>query len=428
MKSSINVNTEVPVNVKSTLEEWEEIYISIKATAIAKEWKNTLIALSLAIKLHDGQFRKGGEPYIIHPLQVCKYLISLKEGTDIRCAAALLHDVAEDCDIANPTEVFVKEYGLASEIAKIVLILTKPKNYKKTDPTEENYYEGIKKNKDALLIKISDRANNLSTVDAFTKEKMIKYVDETKRLVYGLCRYGKEYYPEHSNAITIMKYQIQSICETIESLFDISTTVPNPLRYRKTFIFLRDYSIGKEMENTQKAVFISNKFHKDDTRSNGEPFILHPLRVCSYLIALKVNDDVTCAAALLHEIIKMDKLKGEWLELFNKENLDPEVLNLVKLYTKPTNMSIDEYYDNLKKDIRVIMVRLSNRAHTCTRLSTYTKEEKIAYIFETKKYIADLCTYAQETYPKYWDQIEIMKFHIFSICRIVESLEEIKTK
>lgn len=409
-------------NIVETLENWEEIYISIKATAIALEWKNTLIALSLAIKFHDGQLRKGGEPYIIHPLIVCKYLINLKVGTDIVCATALLHDVVEDCNIGDPYKLFVNEYNLDKQIVDKVMILSKPKDYKTTDPTEEKYYERISKDKEALIIKLSDRANNLSTIDAFTKEKMIKYVNETKNLIYGLCKYGKSYYPEYSNAITIMKYQIQSICETIEALFDIAPINSIPSNYRKTFIFVRSYSINKNLQNTQRAIFIANKLHKDDVRVTGDPFIIHPLRVCSYLIALKVNNDFACAAALLHEVLKRCNFPNNGQELVDTYNLNPKVLELIRLLTKTNDMTNEQYYDNLKKDKYAIMIKLSNRAHTCTRLSTYTSEEKEAYILETKTHISKLCKDAQEEYPEFWDQIEIMKYHIFSICSIVEAI------
>lgn len=408
-----------------TLTNWEETFISIKATAIAREMKNTLIALSLAFQLHDGQFRKGGDPYIIHPLLVCKYLINLQIYDDITCAAALLHDVIEDCNIDSPYEFF-SSYEIDNQVVDLVFILTKPKDYKKTDPKEEKYYERIKKDKRAAIIKLSDRANNLSTIDAFTKEKMIKYVNETKTLIYDLCKYCKSYYPDYSNAVTIMKYQIQSICESIESLFDIKPLSSDPLNYRKTFIFVRDYSIGKGLENTQKSIFIANKLHKGDLRKSGDPFIIHPLRVCSYLIALKINNDYVCSAALLHEVLKRCNLKNNGQELVDIYGLAPEILELIRILTKERGMSNDDYYNRLRKSKYAILIKLSNRAHTCTRLSNYSDEEKLNYILETKTYIAKLCTDTQEEHPEYWDQIEIMKYHIFSICKVVEAVIKLK--
>lgn len=408
---------------KETLENCDEIYISIKATAIAREMKNTIIALSVANQLHRGQLRKSGEPYIIHPLLVCKSLVNLDINDDVTYAAALLHDVKEDCKLSKEQtyEMLCEKYGLDKEIADLVILLSKDPDYKMKDPEEKNYYEKIKKVPKATIIKIADRAHNLSTADAFNKEKMLKYVKETN-LTYELCKYGKAYYPQYSNAITIFKYQIQSICETIEALYDVTPILVDPLKYRKTFVFVRDYSIGKNLKNTQKAIFVANKLHKGDVRRTGDPFILHPLRVCSYLIALRVNNDIVCSAALLHEVLKRCDLPKKGNELVEDYELDPEILETIKILTKPESMSKDEYYKRLMTNKYAIMVKLSNRAHTCTRLAAYSDEEKKEYILETKKYITKLCTEAQEEHPEYWEQIEIMSYHIFSICKIVETI------
>ena len=55
----------------------EKYYNSIKKYAKRYKLKNTKIALDLAIMLHQDQFRDGGAPYIIHPLEATNYLILL---------------------------------------------------------------------------------------------------------------------------------------------------------------------------------------------------------------------------------------------------------------------------------------------------------------------------------------------------------------
>lgn len=409
-----------PSNVH--LSNWEEIYLFLKGYAIAKEMRNTLIALSIATRLHENQKRKGGAPYIIHPLEVTSYLINLGIDDDITCAAAILHDVVEDCDISDPYKELAEKYNLNKEIIDIVLLLTKPKDYKEKDPTLEKYYSKIKTNQKAAIIKLSDRANNLSTIDAFTKEKMIEYVNETKNLIFPLCKYGKAYYPEFSNAITIIKYQMVSICETIESLYDISPIPTSPTKYRKTLLFIRGYAKGKNMTNTLKALALSERLHEGQLRKCGDPFIIHPLRVTSYLISLKINDDVTCAAALLHEIFKHCNFDRESNDLVEKYGLDEEVLELIRIVSKPDNESNDNYYKALRLNSKALLIKLSNRANTCTRLSVLNDNKRKEYILENTKYIYPLCTYGKAYYPKFSDQIVNMKYHISSICRVVESI------
>lgn len=404
------------------LSNWEEIFLFLKGYAISKKMRNTLIALSVAYQFHAGQKRKGGSPYIIHPLEVASYLINLNIDDDNIISAAILHDVIEDCNIENPYQKLGKKYGINKEIIDIVLLLTKSKDYKKTDPTQEIYYSKIKENKAALIIKLSDRANNLSTIDAFTKEKMISYVNETKELVFPICKYGKSYYPEYSNAITIMKYQMVSICETIESLYDISPIPTSPTKYRKTLIFIRGFAKGKNMSNTLKALALSERLHEGQKRKCGDPFIIHPLRVASYLISLKVYDDATIAASLLHEVFKHCNIKRDSNDLVSKYGLDPEVLELIRLVSKPDNLSNEEYYNKLKLNCKALLIKLSNRANTCTRLSVLNQEERSEYILENREYIYPLCTYGKAYYPEYSDQIVNMKYHISSICRVVESI------
>lgn len=404
------------------LSNWEEIYLFLKGYAIAKEMRNTLIALSVATQLHEHQKRKGGEPYIIHPLEVASYLINLNIDDDNTIAAAILHDVVEDCDIQNPYTDLCKKYDLSREVVDIVLLLTKSKDYKITDPNEEKYYSRIKTNKKALIIKLSDRANNLSTIDVFTKKKMINYVDETKNLIFPLCKYGKAYYPELSKAITIIKYQMVSICETIESLYDISPIPTSPTKYRKTLLFIRGFAKGRNMPNTLKALALSERLHEGQLRKCGDPFIIHPLRVASYLISLKINDDKIIAAALLHEIFKHCGINRESNELIERYELDKEVLQLIRLVSKPDNMSNDEYYELLRSNYKALLIKLSNRANTCTRLSVLDESERKEYILENTKYIFPLCTYGKAYYPKFSDQIVNMKYHISSICRVVESI------
>ena len=410
-----------PSNVH--LENWEETFLFIKGYAIAKEMRNTLIALSVASQLHANQKRKGGEPYLIHPLEVASYLINLSIDDDVTCAAAILHDVVEDCNIEDAYKELAQKYDLEKDVVKVVLLLTKEKNYKSGSSAETLYYQNIKSDKRALIIKLSDRANNLSTIDAFTKDKMIEYVSETRNLIFPLCKYGKAYYPEYSDAITIIKYQMVSICETIESLYEIDSNIPISLtKYRKTLLFIRGFAKGKHMPNTLKALALAERLHEGQLRKSGDPFIIHPLRVTSYLISLKVNDDVTCAAALLHEVYKHCNLDREGNELIDIYSLNPEVPKLIKLVSKPDNISYADYYEGIKSDYRALLIKLSNRANTCTRLSILNESERQEYIEENSNFIYPLCTYAKAYFPEFSDQIVNMKYHISSICRIVEAI------
>ena len=194
-----------------------KLYLYIKGFAMNGDMKNTLKALAIAKELHEGQYRKSGIPYIVHPLKVAIELIGLGYKDDVLLAAALLHDVIEDCNLPYNGKEFTTEYGLDEEVLEVVQLVTKQKGLELSI-----YFNKIKNNRKALLVKIADRVHNISTMTGtFSKEKMKEYVDETYKYILPLCKYGKNYYPEDSNAICMIKYHILSICEVIEGFLSL---------------------------------------------------------------------------------------------------------------------------------------------------------------------------------------------------------------
>ncbi|MDO4282007.1 MAG: HD domain-containing protein [Clostridia bacterium] len=403
------------------------IYNFIEEYATMNHYKNTLIALKVASKLHAGQTRKGGDPYIIHPLYITLKIIYSGTDDDITCAASLLHDVIEDDETMYKCNgsLLVTEYGLDFEVLRIVRLLTKPKDYKITDPKEEKYYKGVQSDIRATNIKLHDRTDNLSTIEVFKIEKMISYVDETKERVYPLL-VQKNYYPEYSQAFTNVKYVLRSNCEVIESILRRTPASIDFTGYQRTLFFIKGYAKGKNMPNTLKALSIACKLHEGQLRSIGDPFILHPLRVASYLINLKINDDTTCAAALLHEVFKKCNVTDGGIALTSKYDLSPEVFELVKLVSKPKEMSLDEYYLKLRLNPKALLIKLSNRANTCTILNTYEQEEIDEYISECISHLYPLCEYGTEHYKNFSHQINIMRSHIYQISNIVSFLTHLE--
>ncbi len=421
-------------------------YNYIKEYANRYNLQNTLMALDLAAELHNGQFRDSGFPYIIHPLEITNYLILLnirnaifdmnldvlhdkksaesqtEHDLDILFATSLLHDTIEDCKskLPNRGQEFVADYNLHPDILLYATILTKDK----TDPdyTLDGYFQKIFLYWQTSLIKLVDRVNNCSTIDSFTAPRMEKYVKETKQYFYTMASNLKNNYPWFSRQTTIIKYLFVSICETVASALDIKDII-NEENYYKTLYFIKGFSIGKpSMQNTLKAIPLAKKYYKDFTRKSGDAFIIHPLRVCSYLISLKIDDDIICAAALLHEIIKKCHLDYNGIEIVTENHLDFSVLELIRLVSNTEQYPIDLYYEALKQNPKAMLLKLSNRAHTCTALIDSSPSEIHSYVEECEKYIYPLCEYGIKHYPNYSYSIQIMYYHISSICNIVKSL------
>ena len=207
-------------------------YYFIKGYATGRGWFNTLMALPMGRHLHAGQTRRetanmNGErvrkPYYCHCMAVCSSLIAPDfplpdEKMDILCAAALLHDTIEDCNVGADGKVLL-DRGVSQEVVDIIKCLSKPSGA--TEYELSVYFNNIKKNPLALLIKIADRKNNTDTIYTFkTPQKLEGYIEETEKWVLPLCTYGKENYPYLSNGITILKSGIKTNISTIRAVME----------------------------------------------------------------------------------------------------------------------------------------------------------------------------------------------------------------
>lgn len=205
---------QIPMNdvfPKEDLVQYTKSFMFIKGFAVGRRLPQTHKALYVAQKLHDGQYRKDGAPYISHPLKVCSTLISYEIDDDATLAAALLHDVLEDCQDKLPQggQELVDVYHLSPEVLSLIQRLTKRSGM--TDHELNVYFKQIESDPKAALIKLSDRLHNSSTLYTFSNQKMEKYLRETNMFLLPMASYCKRYYPEYSNAFSILKSSIENM-------------------------------------------------------------------------------------------------------------------------------------------------------------------------------------------------------------------------
>lgn len=193
---------------------------------------NTMIALHLARGLHNGTYRKlpvvrNGEiykqPYLIHCLSVSKMLSDMwfpfsDEEKDILIASALCHDMIEDVPFENGGKELYKVFGLDKRVYEIVKLVSKKKN--PTEAEEEEYFSGIRNNRLALLVKLSDRGHNVSDLYNMKEWKIEEYIGETRKRYLPMCEYARENYPELTDVIEIMQDQIVVQTKTVQMLME----------------------------------------------------------------------------------------------------------------------------------------------------------------------------------------------------------------
>lgn len=147
-------------------------------------------AYEYAAAMHEGQFRKSGEPYITHPISVAVIVAELELDTDSVCAA-LLHDTIEDCKDKTNLDVLKKKFG--AEVAELVDGLTKLTDIhfeNKEDESIENLrkmFLAMSKDIRVILIKLADRLHNMRTLNAKSESRQRSIALETMHVYAPLA-------------------------------------------------------------------------------------------------------------------------------------------------------------------------------------------------------------------------------------------------
>jgi guanosine-3',5'-bis(diphosphate) 3'-pyrophosphohydrolase len=147
-------------------------------------------AYEYAKKAHRGQKRKTGESYIVHPLYAAYYVADLGLGKDT-VAAALLHDVLEDCGVTSAE--LKKEFNpTVAKLVKGVSDLRHTEDKKITKSSVENlrrFFIVAAKDIRAVIIKLADRLHNAYTIKGLSEERQKTYAKEIKLVFSALSDY-----------------------------------------------------------------------------------------------------------------------------------------------------------------------------------------------------------------------------------------------
>ena len=153
------------------------------------------LAYRFADQAHLGQMRKNGDPYITHPIAVAQICTEWKLDAQA-LAAALMHDVLEDCGVSK--QDMTERFGVA--IAELVDGLTKLDKLE-FDSREQNQAESFRKmllamarDVRVILIKLADRTHNMRTMGDMPRNKWGRISSETLEIYAPIAhRLGLNY-------------------------------------------------------------------------------------------------------------------------------------------------------------------------------------------------------------------------------------------
>ena len=165
-------------------EQYELLEKTVRAYNPAADFDHIREAFAYADRCHQGQKRKSGEPYIIHPLAVAQIVAEELKLDSESIEAALLHDVIEDTP-ATHEDVARMFSPTIADLVEGVSKLTRIQYATKEDEQMENLRKmliAMSKDIRVILIKVSDRLHNMRTMEYQSPEKQKQKSLETMEI------------------------------------------------------------------------------------------------------------------------------------------------------------------------------------------------------------------------------------------------------
>ncbi|MCK5812088.1 MAG: bifunctional (p)ppGpp synthetase/guanosine-3',5'-bis(diphosphate) 3'-pyrophosphohydrolase [Clostridiales bacterium] len=195
---------------------------------------------------------------------------------------------------------------------------------------------------------------------------------------------------------------------------------------------IKSYNPNSNIELITEAYLFAKKAHEGQMRASNEPFISHPVNVAKILANLELNSK-TIAAGILHDVIEDTEATYDQV----KEKFGSEIATMVDGVSKLSLINLDtkkeQQVENIRKmllamtkDIRVIIIKLSDRLHNMRTLEYVTREKQIFKATETLEIYAPIAHRLGMSSFKW--ELEDISFHYLHPDEYYKLVKQISSK
>src|SRR6266540_1293693 len=265
-------------------------------------------ALRFASERHEGQQRRSGEDFILHPLGVARILAELGRD-DATLAGALAHDVVEDTD-ATIEEVRAEFGEEVANLVEGVTKLTRIQFQSREQAQAENYRKmvmAMAEDYRVILIKLADRLHNMRTIEYLGKQKQLQKARETLEVYAPLA---------HRLGIHTVKWELEDLAfQTLHprKYSEIESMVNQRRADREKFVQNAGKVLKRELDKVEIPAEISSRakhfysiYEKMAKRGKefNEIYDLTAMRVLVERVGKEGERDCYGALGVIHSIWK----------------------------------------------------------------------------------------------------------------------------
>ena len=191
----------------------------------------------------------------------------------------------------------------------------------------------------------------------------------------------------------------------------------------KMYTYLRGYCIGANMTQSIIALQFAREHHAGQTRKDGTSYIVHPLSMACYAIALGLRDDSIIATILLHDVVEDCGVKAEYLPVSDTVKRAVKYMTITTFDTDTSKIETKCRYFNELLDCREALIckaldRYNNLADMPLH---FTADGMAKNIAETEVLLLPILKKAKEKYADLADILFILRTNLTVLCDAIKS-------
>ncbi len=190
----------------------------------------------------------------------------------------------------------------------------------------------------------------------------------------------------------------------------------------KMYTYLRGYFIGANMTESIKALSFARQQHSSQTRKDGTPYIVHPLSMACYAVALGLRDDNIIATILLHDVPEDCGIPVDCIPANSAIRDAVKHMTITKFDTDVDKIETKcRYFNELLESREALICKALDRYNNLSDAPLSLSADAVAKnIAETELLLLPMLKSAKQVYPDLADVLFIMRTNLEVLVNILK--------
>lgn len=191
----------------------------------------------------------------------------------------------------------------------------------------------------------------------------------------------------------------------------------------KMHTYLRGYLVGANMTESLKALQFARECHAGQTRKDGAPYIVHPLSMACYAVALGLRDDNIIATILLHDVVEDCGVHIEHLPVNNTIKQAVKYMTVIEFDTDIDKIETKcRYFNELLDCPEALICKALDRYNNLADMPmNFTQDKMAKNIAETEILFLPILKKAKEKFPHLADILFVLRTNISTLNEAIKN-------